>query len=284
MTAAFERSFKEHLNLVARERHFTPAEVWHNVIAERFLVRLCKSPYRSRFILKGGCLLARHIEIGRETKDIDFAIQRLSNEATRLQKVFAEIAAVHVDDGFLFSNPAVSSLDHLHMPYRGAHVNIEAYFGKFKFLLPVDLGFGDQVNVQEKEILLLSSSKGPLFEQSLTLNCYPMEFIFAEKLETAIFRGVENTRMKDYHDLYTLVSSRKALHGEKTESAVRAVFSHRKTVLALPIRFSVDICKVLQTHWGKYRQAAMNLETLPSHIDEVIARVNQWLVSNTGFR
>ena len=119
---------------------------------------------------------------------------------------------VELGDGFILMNPVVAPLEHFHMEYPGAHVKIDACFGKAKFPLFIDLGFGDIVQVREKEFLLLSNSQGPLFEPSVTVNCYPMEFVFAEKLETAIFRGADNSRMKDFHDLYTLSSSAKMLN------------------------------------------------------------------------
>ncbi|WP_202972541.1 nucleotidyl transferase AbiEii/AbiGii toxin family protein [Legionella drozanskii] len=36
------------------------------------------------------------------------------------------------------------------------------------------------------------------------MEVYPVETIFAEKLETIISRGAANSRMKDYHDLLLL--------------------------------------------------------------------------------
>ena len=108
MTSSQEQSFKKHLQLVAKERNLTPAEVWQNVITERFLVRLCKSPYFSHFILKGGMLLAKHVKLGRETKDLDFTIEHLSNEINLLKKVFGEITGVELKDGFLFANPVIT--------------------------------------------------------------------------------------------------------------------------------------------------------------------------------
>ena len=75
MTNPFEQSLKKHLSQIAKERNLTPSEIWHNVITERFLVRLCHSSYGDHFIFKGGTLLARHIDIGRETKDLDFSIR-----------------------------------------------------------------------------------------------------------------------------------------------------------------------------------------------------------------
>lgn len=70
MTSAFEQSFKKRLQHIAKERNLTPPEVWHNLITERFLIRLSQSPYRDHFIFKGGTLLARHINIARETKNL----------------------------------------------------------------------------------------------------------------------------------------------------------------------------------------------------------------------
>lgn len=161
--------------------------------------------------------MARYVDIGRETKDLDFTIQRLSNEISALQKMFNDIVRVEIEDGFVFMNPSIVPLEHFQMEYPGAHVKIEVRFGKAKFPLFIDLGFGDLVHVREQELLLLSNSKGPLFEPSLTVNCYPMEFVFAEKLETTVFRGADNSRMKDFHDLYTIASSGKMLNEKDTK-------------------------------------------------------------------
>ncbi|PIS02578.1 MAG: hypothetical protein COT85_04655 [Chlamydiae bacterium CG10_big_fil_rev_8_21_14_0_10_42_34] len=277
MTHSFEQSFKKRLQLIAKERNVTPAEVWQNVITERFLVRLCRSPYHSHFVLKGGTLLARYVDIGRETKDLDFTIQRLRNEISALQKIFNDIVRVEIEDGFVFMNPVIDPLEHFHMEYPGAHVKIEVRFGKAKFPLFIDLGFGDLVQVREKELLLLSNSKGPLFEPSLTVNCYPMEFVFAEKLETAIFRGADNSRMKDFHDLYTIASSEKMLNEPDTAKAIRLVFEHRKTPIRLPMQFDTSALEALQKYWDRYHKTATASARLPSQIVDVIEVVNRFI-------
>jgi hypothetical protein len=251
------------------------------VIIERFLVRLCRSPYHAHFILKGGTLLARHIDIGRETKDLDFSIQRLSNEITVLQKAFNDIICAKIDDGFVFASPSVAPLDHFHMQYPGAQVKIEVRFGKARFPLFIDLGFGDLIQVREKELSLLSNANGPLFEPTLTVKCYPMEFVFAEKLETVIYRGGENSRMKDFHDLYTLVSSEKVLDRKDTAKAIQLVFAHRKTPLRLPIQFDASELTALQKYWGRYQQTVTASTRLPIQIDELIKNINNFLISKS---
>jgi predicted nucleotidyltransferase component of viral defense system len=277
MTSALEQSFKKRLQLIAKERNITPAEVWQNVITERFLVRLCRSPYHSHFVLKGGILLAKYVDIGRETKDLDFAIQRFSNGISTLQKTFNDIVRVEMEDGFVFVNPVVVPLEHFHMEYPGAHVKIEVCFGKAKFPLFIDLGFGDLVQTHEKEFLLLSNSKGPLFELSLKLNCYPMEFVFAEKLETAVFRGADNSRMKDFHDLYTLAIAEKLMNERDVAKAIQRVFEHRKTPLRLPMQFDSSALEALQRYWGRYHKTATLSARLPNQITEVIDIINKSL-------
>lgn len=282
MTIILKQSFKKRLQLLAKERNLTPAEVWQNVITERFLARLCRSSYHSHFILKGGVLLARYVNIGRETKDLDFAIQRLGNDVGVLQKAFDDIVQIQIDDGFIFTDPVVSALKHFHMQYPGAHVRIKVGFGKAQFPLFLDLGFGDLVPIQEKELLLLSNSQGPLFEPSLSIKCYPMEFIFAEKLETTIYRGTGNSRMKDFHDLYTLSSSKEILDNEEgVKKAIRLVFEHRKTPLRLPIRFNPSGLMALQKYWGRYYQTAGATVRLPNEISEVIKAINRILIGLT---
>jgi predicted nucleotidyltransferase component of viral defense system len=229
MNSSLEKSFKKQLQLIAKERNLTPAEIWQNVIAERFLVRLCQSPYHAHFVLKGGTLLARYVDIGRETRDIDFAIQQLSNEISTLQKTFNKIVQIEMEDGFVFMNPIIIPLEHAHMQYPGAHVKIEVRFGKAKFPLFIDLGFGDLIQTHKKELFLLSNSKRPLFESTLTVNCYPMEFIFAEKLETVIFRGANNSRMKDFHDLYTLSNSEKMLSRKDIPKQLQKLVSAKES-------------------------------------------------------
>ncbi len=175
-----------------------------------------------------------------------------------------------------FTNPSIVPLEHFHMQYPGAHIKIEVHFGKSKFPLFIDLGFGDLIRVCKKEFLLLANSKGPLFEESLTVNCYPVEFVFAEKLETAIYRGAENSRMKDFHDLYTLASS-ESLNKKDTVRAIRLVFDHRKTLLQLPLQFDSSTLEALQKYWGRYHQTVLAPDRLPNRLEEMLKVISKFL-------
>ncbi|MGL4540555.1 MAG: nucleotidyl transferase AbiEii/AbiGii toxin family protein [Candidatus Rhabdochlamydia sp.] len=284
MTADLEKSFKAKLRAIAKEKNRDPADLWQNLTLERFLVRLAHSKYREHFVLKGGILLSKYIEIGRETTDLDFLARKLHNEIVGLKDVFKEIASIDLKDGFVFQEIKIKELTHPHMGYPGAEISMMAYFGKTRCKVAIDIGFGDIVDAIEYSIPLTAYSKGVLFESNVKLSCYPKEFIFAEKLETIIYRGSFNSRMKDFHDLYSLIFSSRVSSFHNLEEIIRLVFEHRETPLSLPITYTEDEMKQVQNFWNEYVKnlRAENAESLPILIAQVITTINDWLPLNTG--
>lgn len=284
MTADTEQSFKAKLRALAKEKNRDPADLWQNLILERFLVRLAKSEYAKYFILKGGILLSKYIEIGRETTDLDFLAQKISNESNKLKFVFETIANIDLRDGFSFRGVKVNELAHPHMGYPGVEISMMGHFGKTRFKVAIDIGFGDIVIPVKYTIPLTTSSQGDLFEQSVSLSCYPKEFIFAEKLETVIYRGSLNSRMKDFHDLYSMITSLTFSFFPDLEAIIRLVFEHRKTTLALPILFTEDDLLRMQNFWNEYLRGLRPeaVASLPGNMIDLISKINEWLRSNTG--
>ena len=185
-----------------------------------------------------------------------------------------------VGDGFEFKDITAKPLSHPHMSYLGAHISMMGFFGKIRFKVMIDLGFGDKVKEIKQDLPLLRTSKGPLFEESISMNCYPKEFIFAEKLETLIYRGGANSRMKDYHDLYTMIIEREHLHLQDLKDAIAMVFTHRQTPINLPVQFSEDDLHSLENYWSSYRKElnhAVLAQSFPSSIKELIGSLNTWL-------
>jgi len=90
MTTDLEKSFKAKLRAIAKEKNCDPSDLWQTLTLERFLVRLARSKYRDLFVLKGGILLSKYLEIGRETTDLDFLAKKISNQIPSLQLVFEE--------------------------------------------------------------------------------------------------------------------------------------------------------------------------------------------------
>ena len=90
--------------------------------------------------------------------------------------------------------------------------------------------------------------------------------------------------MKDFHDLYSMISSSKLSSFHNLEEVIRSVFEHRKTTLELPITYTENEMTQVQNFWSEYLKnlRAEHSGNLPTIIGQVLAKINDWLRSNTG--
>lgn len=283
MTQDFEKSVKSKLHNIALEKRIDSTLLWQNLILERFLIRVAKSPYAAHFVLKGGFLLAQYIPIERHTQDIDFLAHDLPNDLTKIEQILKEIAAFPLSDGFEFFDLKMLPLEHIHMKYMGARALFRVCFGRARFKLKIDLGFGDRVIPRLKTIGLTRSKNGALFESKVEISCYPIEFIFAEKLETLVYRGSANSRMKDFHDIFAILQSNE-LDRSKSLEITHSVFKHRHTGFNFPIRLPSDEIQRLQGFWDVYYRGLVDGVLVPDRIESVIEQVNEWYADAASSR
>lgn len=276
-------ALKSRIHAIAKEKKLPFNAFWKHFLLERFLVRLARSTYRDKLIFKGGFLLAYLIQIGRETVDLDFLLTRLKSEEKTLKKAFDEIASIEIPDGFSFTLHKIEPLSHPHMTYPGFRVTLKCSILNLRDMIQVDIGVGDDVEPQEQELKLLHYRKTALFEESISLDAYPIETIFAEKLETAIALGVTNTRMKDYHDLIAMIRNSGKLDMQKLKGAIAKTFAHRKTAFRL-IDFAENEMAILQGAWNAHLRdlgdKALEL-ALPQNFASGIEEINRYLAPIT---
>lgn len=281
MNRSLEVSFKSWIRKLAEAKRIDPAQLWQNLVLERFLVRLSQSEYAPHFILKGGVLLSHYVELDRYTQDLDFLVQKLSNAIPNLEKILKSVIQLTLSDGFTFSDLRVGELPHFHMKYPGIRATMWSFFGKTRCKMHVDLGFGDIIKPDIISIPLLRSDQRALLESEVKVNCYPKEFIFAEKLETIVYRGADNSRMKDFHDLNVLIHSG-LLDNQKTAQIIEQVFEHRNTKREFPIFFSPEELNGLQKFWAAHLRGLPSHHKMPSELNEVITTINSWLEAYTN--
>jgi len=274
---SIEQSTKEKVKSIAQKQGRTFNDVWQEVVLERWLARLSISPYRKNFIFKGAMCLLRYIELQRETRDLDFLIKDLTASIDDVKKYLTEVSALILNDGFIFENLDAGPLPHAHMKYPGYQVSVIGKLGNSKTKVFIDIGVGDAVRPTEITMKLLETEKAPLFEKEIHLWAYPVESIFAEKLETAIARADQNSRMKDYHDLLLLIRGDVA-DKEKLKSAIKSTFSSRGTNLQ-KLSISKDQMKNIQKYWSIYLKAldAEVQKELDTNIQNVMDEINGFL-------
>lgn len=278
-----ETALKERVKIIAKEKGVTFNEVWKQLLLERFLARLSRSIHHEHFIFKGGLLLAQRIEIGRETTDIDFLMTRIRSETLAIETACREIIATRVDDGFNFNFESLDELTQPHMDYPGFRAKLSVVLGKMKDKIQIDIGVGDRVDPVEEEFRPFKYKGKPIFEGEITLLTYPVETIFAEKLETVVSKGVVNSRMKDYHDLTLMIREPGLLSIESVKYSVSATFRNRGTALQIPITFDAEGMTSMERLWrahlgglGRFRAKL----GLPEKIAEVLVEINAWLATN----
>ena len=89
--------------------------------------------------MKGGILLAKHMDIGRETKDLDFSVQKISNDLANIHNVIGEIIKIE-RWGNLDLNQGPTGYEGGGPPYNPIPSNRYEYDGK-GFLIKMLLEF-----------------------------------------------------------------------------------------------------------------------------------------------
>ena len=222
-------SVRARLVIVAKKEKRSFDSILLLYMQERILYRLSISEYCERFILKGGLLMFMLTEYkGRPTKDIDFLAEQISNDVENIRKVFSEICKVQCeDDGLVFNGDGIEVQDiKKDAEYHGIRVRTNCFLGNARKVLQLDIGFGDIV-VPKPAIMecpILIDMKAPV------IKVYSLESIISEKFQAMISLSVSNSRMKDFYDIFTLLSTNN-FDGRKLQEAVNETLQARHTII-----------------------------------------------------
>lgn len=185
---------------MAKEKRISAQLVLQNYMLERFLERVSLSSYRENFIIKGGFLIASMVGLdSRATMDMDATIKGYPVSIETIQAMTEKILAVPVDDNISFEFKSIGEIREGD-EYGGYRVALTANYGKMAVPLKLDITTGDKITPKEIEY----EYKLMLEDRSISVMAYNLPTILAEKLETVVSRGDQNTRPRDYYDVFTL--------------------------------------------------------------------------------
>lgn len=172
-----------------------------NFIMERFLERVSVSDYCNNFILKGGMLVASIIGVDmRATIDIDATVKSLPVNANDAQRIISEICAVPLEDGVNFRITSVSDIM-TDFEYPGVRMILEATLERMRQVIKIDISTDDVItpSAVEYEYKLMFE------DRTISILTYNVETLLAEKIQTILARGIANTRLRDFYDVYEIV-------------------------------------------------------------------------------
>lgn len=243
---------------------------------ERFLYRVTKSGFANRFMLKGALLY--HVwgqDAYRPTRDGDLLASG-SSDLREMEKTFREICGVTFEDGIAFNAGSVRAQEIAEeKAYSGIRVNFVAHLAGAKIPVQFDIGFGDAVTPGPQQVRYPALLDFPAPE----LRAYPVETVVAEKFHAMVVLGMQNSRMKDFYDLWAF-SGRFEFDGEVLSDAIAATFARRKTPLpdAVPLALSAEFSdsQPKKTQW----QAFIRRNRLPAQLTlaEAIAAIHRFVM------
>lgn len=231
---------------------------------ERLLYRLSISPHAPNYLLKGALLFSIwYDQPHRPTRDADLLGFGPDDVETAVN-AFREISQIAVEDGIVFDVASVQgAVIRKEAGYGGVRIDLRATLDGARITLQVDIGFGDAVTPAAQIIsypVLLDDLPAP------QLRSYPKYTVVAEKLHAICLLGMANTRMKDYFDLWVLMTEG-TLNPTELRLAIAATFERRK--LAVPSSLPTGLSdaffedRTKQTQWAaflkKNRLEAMDL-------------------------
>ncbi len=249
-------------------------ELLQHYAMERFLFRLSQSKYADRFILKGALMLqAWKSPRIRPTMDIDM-LGRTSNEESNLGNIIKNILAIQViDDGLTF-HPETITTERIKedADYHGIRILLQGNLDTARVRIQVDVGFNDVVYPKPEIIdypVLLDFPAPKLLG-------YSRESTIAEKFEAIVSLGNQNSRMKDFYDIW-LLSNQFNFNGTQLGEAIRRTFTHRETPFDDEIlAFSEDFPSMKQIQWSAFERK-MKSEYIPKSLKDIIIAVQTFI-------
>jgi predicted nucleotidyltransferase component of viral defense system len=276
VSANVAHSIHQRLLNKAREAGRPFGEVLQHFGLERFLYRLSQSPYRDRFVLKGALLLrVWEGNRARFTRDIDL-LGLTANDLDGIAAIMREVCQQEVAAGGLVFDPATVEASHIaeEAMYEGFRVIVRAQLGAARLRLQVDIGFGDAVVPAPTELSYPTLLDLP----PALLLAYSKQSAIAEKLSAMLRLGRDNSRMKDYYDIW-LLSRHGSFTGATLSEAIRQACVVRGVGLpeepvGLSAEFALAEGKAAQ--WRGFVRKSHAADA-PTDLDEVVTAMRAFL-------
>ena len=190
----------------------------------------------------------------RTTMDMDATIKGYPVNNETIQKMTEEILAVPVDDNISYEFRTITEIREGD-EYTGYRVHLTANYEKMAVPLKLDITTGDKITPREIEY----EYKLMLEDRSICVLAYNLPTILAEKLETVISRGDQNTRPRDYYDIFILTklqsgnidldTLRDAFRATTEKRGSGEVVKHYREIMQV-----VRNSSVMNYQWNNYRK------------------------------
>lgn len=275
------KSIAAKLSKISRSTGINYQSISTTFLLERLLARLVADGKLAKsLVFKGGYVGLRVYNSNRYTVDLDALL--VKSDIPSILKQIAKAVETDTGDGAWFVLESQIDLK-TQGEYGGVRQVYRSGIGdisndiKRAQIINFDLGIGDPVTpgpVNAKTDELIGEDK-------LSWQVYPIETIIAEKLQTLIVRGDDNSRAKDVFDLhhYLPEADRKIFL-----AAVNICFDFRETPLPeniIQVLANMDLT-MLERGWKTATASLKNPPTFNEAFDSILKDLDRLLSSDTG--
>lgn len=155
--------------------------------------------------------------------------------------------------------------------YEGIRITMTARLDKTRLAIQIDIGFADVITPAPERLDYPTILDFP----APHLYGYPPETVIAEKFQALTVLGMANSRMKDFYDIWTLITNFE-FEGRVIQTAIERTFQNRNTELPTEkhIVFSDEFAENKTNQWDAFSRKLRD--------DNVVA-LNQIVVSMRDF-
>lgn len=273
----------ERLSALAKRIGQDTGKLLRMFVLERFLARMQSGPHRDLLAVKGGFLMAVYGGgFTRPTEDVD--LSRIGDACPEdwIKAVIADVVSTPPptkEDGVFFdlTGLKVAAITGGGMDF-GLKVTFQATIGKSRCKVVLDVCGGNPIipGPVMREVHSLLPKEFP----PVTLPCYPLELMVAEKLHAVEWFGPDNSRVKDFHDIAKLVETN-AVDGAALAEAMKAVWGHwgstHRTAaeMAAGEGLSDAYAEAMQDRWDAWL-ADFRIVGMQTDFGEVVAKVRDF--------
>lgn len=137
--------------------------------------------------------------------------------------------------------------------YGGFRYKLDVRFENMKSAINIDIATGDPITpstIAYRYTCLLTG-------EEFTFKSYNLETILAEKLQSILSRGLANSRLKDYYDIYIIFKFKQnEIDVNDLKEAFKRTTEYRKTVFTKDaiesIVCDIESSEVLAKRWDMY--------------------------------
>ena len=250
-----KESITQKLRNKAKELDLNYNLVLSKFFFDEFLKLISISIYRENFMLKGGMLLTYSLGVqNRSTQDIDFLVKGFTIETVELKRILKEILGdTNKKDLWFELNDTVEKIK-AEDKYGGLRFHVIGHLAHIRIPFSIDIATGDPIYPLPR-----LERYSTILGDNIELNMYPLETVLSEKLQTILTRAENNSRSKDFYDIYAILKNKfEVLNIMELKVAVSMTFSYRKTEISKEkakfIIRNINEDSLINERWKRYKK------------------------------